>query len=171
MHLDTNGNCRIRQVVPGKGFVLDLEHFRLQEFSFSDEANKISGAFRPDTRPTGFGCNLYPMGRPQRELILDPARIAAHPKARTESALVGVQYRTNSGPSSDAASVFFRKHFLLSNTMRPVSVITATTTISRISPSRSRNSLILSNRIVDPMAATIASFLTAGGGIVHTPCI
>src|SRR5207244_9963133 len=38
MHLTTNGNYWIRQVVPGKGFILDLERFLLQEFSFSTRA-------------------------------------------------------------------------------------------------------------------------------------
>ena len=87
MKLDTKGNGRIRQVVPGKGFVLDLDSFRLREFSFSDEAKKYSG--RSD-RITPYRIRVQAVtdGKPQRELVLDPARIAAHPRARTESALL-----------------------------------------------------------------------------------
>ena len=87
MHLCTKDNGRIRQVVPGKGFVLDLARFRLQEFSFSDEAKKSP---RGSGRITPYRIRVQAVsdGKPQRELILDPARIAVHPKARTESALL-----------------------------------------------------------------------------------
>lgn len=84
MRLDLNGNVSIRQVVPGKGFVLDLDRFDLREFGFS------SAEERPATGPNTEA--LYRIsvqsvsdGRPQRELIMDPARIAAHPKAIRES--------------------------------------------------------------------------------------
>lgn len=87
MHLDTDGKFWIRQVVPGKGFVLDLEHFRLQEFSFSSEANRSSTHTTPSV-PYKILVQSFSDGRPQRELILDPAKIAAHPKAISESALL-----------------------------------------------------------------------------------
>ncbi len=87
MHLDTNGNFWIRQVVPGKGFVLDLEHFRLQEFSFSNEDRK-SPKISNRNAPYKIVVQSYSDGRPQRELILDPAKIAANPKALSESALL-----------------------------------------------------------------------------------
>lgn len=87
MHLDTNGNFWIRQVVPGKGFLLDLEHFRLQEFSFSKEDRK-SPEISNRNEPYKIVVQSFSDGRPQRELILDPAKIAANPKALSESALL-----------------------------------------------------------------------------------
>lgn len=87
MHLDTNGNFWIRQVVPGKGFLLDLEHFRLQEFSFSNEDRK-SLKISNRNEPYKIVVQSFSDGRPQRELILDPAKIAANPKALSESALL-----------------------------------------------------------------------------------
>lgn len=87
MHLDRNGNNFIQQVVPGKGFVLDLENFRLQEFSFSTEDKRSTAR---STRGVSYRIVVQSIsdGRPQRELILDPAGIAAHPKAVTESAIL-----------------------------------------------------------------------------------
>ncbi|HET6461356.1 MAG TPA: hypothetical protein VFG29_11310 [Syntrophales bacterium] len=87
MHLDRNGNNFIQQVVPGKGFVLDLENFRLQEFSFSTGDKRSTAR---STRGVSYRIVVQSIsdGRPQRELILDPAGIAAHPKAVTESAIL-----------------------------------------------------------------------------------
>jgi glutamine---fructose-6-phosphate transaminase (isomerizing) len=87
MHLDMNDNYGIRQVAPGKGFVLDLEDFRLQEFSFTDEAKRSSEPTDPYL-PYRVVVQSISDGRPQKELILDPAQIAVHPKARVESALL-----------------------------------------------------------------------------------
>jgi hypothetical protein len=87
MHLDAKDNFRIRQVVSGNGFVLDLDPFRLREFSFADEA-KISPGGSGRVAPYRIRVQAVSDGKPQRELVLDPARIAAHPKARTESALL-----------------------------------------------------------------------------------
>lgn len=87
MHLDSDGNYWIRQVVPGKGFVLDLDYFRLQEFSFSSEASRCSACSNRNA-PYRIVVQCVSDGRPQRELILDPSQIAVHPKALTESALL-----------------------------------------------------------------------------------
>jgi glutamine---fructose-6-phosphate transaminase (isomerizing) len=87
MHLDTHNNCRIQQVVPGSGFVLDLEHFRLQEFSFSAGDRKYT-ADSKRSAPYPIIIQVLSDGRPQKELVLDPSEIAAHPKALTESALL-----------------------------------------------------------------------------------
>jgi asparagine synthetase B (glutamine-hydrolysing) len=87
MRLDRNGNNCIRQVVPGTGFVLDLENFRLQEFSFSAESNGHVGHSNANA-PYKIMVRSISDGKPQRELILDPAKIAVHPKALTESALL-----------------------------------------------------------------------------------
>lgn len=87
MHLDTYNNYRIRHVVPGQGFVLDLEHFRLQEFSFSIETGRSSRRLSLDA-PYRIGVQSLSNGGAQRELILDPAKIAGHPKALSESTLL-----------------------------------------------------------------------------------
>ncbi len=87
MHLDTNEKFWIRQVAPGKGFVFDLEHFRLQEFSFSSEDRRSTVHSNRDM-PCRIVVQSVSDGRPQRELVLDPARIAAHPKALSEAALL-----------------------------------------------------------------------------------
>ena len=87
MHLSGNGNSLIRQVVPGNGFVLDLEHFQLQEFSFSTEIKKHT-MDSSQIAPYRIIIQSVSDGKPQRELVLDPAKIAVHPKALTESALL-----------------------------------------------------------------------------------
>jgi hypothetical protein len=87
MRLVSNDNYRIRQVVPGKGFVLDLEHFQMQEFSFSDEIKRSSVLSRLN-KPYRIVVQTVSDGKSQRELVLDPARIAMHPKALTESTLL-----------------------------------------------------------------------------------
>jgi asparagine synthetase B (glutamine-hydrolysing) len=87
MRLGRNGKNCIRQVAPGNGFVLDFEKFRLQEFSFSAEPNGPPGHSTAIT-PYKIIVRSISDGKPQRELILDPAMIAVHPKALTESALL-----------------------------------------------------------------------------------
>jgi glucosamine--fructose-6-phosphate aminotransferase (isomerizing) len=87
MRLNTNGDYWIRQVVPGKGFILDLVHFQLQGFSFSSEDIRISGRSSPNT-PYRVVEKSVSTGKHQRELILDPAIIAVQPKALTESVLL-----------------------------------------------------------------------------------
>lgn len=86
MHLDTNNDATIRQVLPGKGLVLDLDNFQLQEFSFESDSKRPAADL--NMAPYGIAVKLISDGKPQRELILDPATIAAHPKARTESKLL-----------------------------------------------------------------------------------
>lgn len=87
MNLELNNGCKIWQVTPGKGFVLDLETFSLQEFLFTSEYN--NSVRREPLKPTyQIKVRSVSNGRQQRELILDPARIAVHPKARQESALL-----------------------------------------------------------------------------------
>jgi hypothetical protein len=85
MQLNTNGNYWIRQVPPGKGLVLDLEQFQLQQFSFLNAAGRYSERFNRSDR---YSIVIQPIstGKPQRELILDAAMIAAHPKALAEAA-------------------------------------------------------------------------------------
>jgi glutamine---fructose-6-phosphate transaminase (isomerizing) len=87
MHLDKKGNIRIRQIAAGNGFVVDLENFQTQEFSFLAEDRKSSvhpnqiSAYRIEVQH-------IVDGRPQRDLILDPAKIAVHSKAQTESSFL-----------------------------------------------------------------------------------
>lgn len=87
MKLDGKDGYWIKQVAPGKGLILDLERFRLQEFSFAAEAKQSPEPSGPG--PT-FQISVQSIsdGRPPRELILDPAAIAAHPRASTESLLL-----------------------------------------------------------------------------------
>ena len=87
MHLDTNGGYWIRQVMPGYGLTLDLTDFRLRDFSFTSEENK-SFPISDGKAPYRVVIQSISDGKPQRELILDPASIALHPKAQTESALL-----------------------------------------------------------------------------------
>jgi glucosamine--fructose-6-phosphate aminotransferase (isomerizing) len=87
MDLGTNGNVSICQVFPGSGFVLDLEDFRLQGFSFSNPAQRSSPRSNLKS-PYQILVKSISNDKPQRELILDPAKIAVHPKAATESALL-----------------------------------------------------------------------------------
>ncbi len=87
MHLDTKGNFWIRQVAAGKGFVVDLKQFRLQEFSFPDEGRR-SLEHSNQTPPYRIEVHSVSWGKPQRELVLDLSNIAAHPKALSEAALL-----------------------------------------------------------------------------------
>ena len=87
MHLQNRGAHCIRQVVPGNGFVLDLHRFHLQEFSFST-MNQESAV--PSIQDVPYRITVQPIsdGKPRRELVLDPAAIAIHPKASSESGLL-----------------------------------------------------------------------------------
>ena len=87
MNLTKNNGYEILQVVPGKGFVLDLETFSLQDFIFTSDYKNSSAE---ETLKTPYRINVHTIsdGRPRRELILDPVRIAAHPIAKQESALL-----------------------------------------------------------------------------------
>ncbi len=85
--LDKKGNFRIRQVVPGKGYALHLKQFTLKEFSFRDEGRRLP---EHSNRIQPYRIKIHSVSgeRPQRELILDPSKIAAHPKAAAEAALL-----------------------------------------------------------------------------------
>lgn len=84
MRLDLDGSLWVRQVVPNRGFILDLEHFRLREFSFSSDFQTCSGHSGPRA-PYKISVACLSDGKRQRELVLEPAKIAAHPKAKIES--------------------------------------------------------------------------------------
>lgn len=86
MHLDTNNDVTIQQVMPGQGLVLDLDNFQLQKFSFDSDTKKPRA--HSNMVPYRIAVKLISNGKPQRELILDPARIAAHPRALKESSLL-----------------------------------------------------------------------------------
>jgi len=86
MRLDTNNDVTIRQVVSGKGLVLDLDNFQLQEFLFDSDIKK--SAAKSNIVPYRIEVKSISDGKPQRELVLDPASIAAHPKAHVESTLL-----------------------------------------------------------------------------------
>ncbi|HWR58539.1 MAG TPA: hypothetical protein VN328_06595, partial [Thermodesulfovibrionales bacterium] len=87
LNLDAKDNLWIRQVAAGKGFVVDLEQFRLQEFSFTGEERKSIEQVK-QRLPYQIEVHSVSGGRPQRELVLDPSKIAAHPKALPEAALL-----------------------------------------------------------------------------------
>lgn len=87
MHLDTDTKIWIRQVVSGNGLIVNLENFRLQAFSFSTANSSSSVHVKPHT-PYRITVQSVSDGRTQKELIIDPAKIAAHPKALNESALL-----------------------------------------------------------------------------------
>jgi hypothetical protein len=87
MRLDKDVSFSIRQIAPGNGLVLDLHSFRLQEFSFIDDPRRSSVG--PSSHvPYRVIVDSLSDGRAQRELILDPSKLAAHPKALTEAALL-----------------------------------------------------------------------------------
>ena len=88
--LPSNGaRASIRQVTPGTGYTVGLDPFAIRPFSRTDSPQKLSasaavaanGAFRTIERSVSDG-------RPQREVILDVAAIAAHPRATAEAALL-----------------------------------------------------------------------------------
>ena len=87
MHLYNGGNHCMRQVVPGNGFILDLDNFQLQEFAFLSDPRRPAVLSKPDM-PYRIMVESISDGRPQRELVLDPAEIAIHPNALSESGLL-----------------------------------------------------------------------------------
>ena len=87
MKLEAKDSFWVRQVAAGKGLVLDLGKFRVQEFSFLGEGGSSLEKVMQGL-PYRIEVNSVSRGRPQRELVLDPARIAAHPKALPEAALL-----------------------------------------------------------------------------------
>jgi hypothetical protein len=78
---------RVRQVTPGTGVVLDLERFVVTPFSFSDEPRRAAPAAALGAPFRSEVINIE-NGAPQRQLILDPAGIAARPYAAAEAALL-----------------------------------------------------------------------------------
>ena len=86
MRLNIHDDVTIQQVLPGKGIILDMDNFHVQEFSF-DRCDETS-AVHSIVTPYRIAEKLISNGQSQRELIFDPAKIAAHPKARQESPLL-----------------------------------------------------------------------------------
>jgi glutamine---fructose-6-phosphate transaminase (isomerizing) len=86
MHLDRNDDVTMQQVIPGTGLVLDMDNFQLQEFSFDRPTEKAAAHL--NAAPFSIRVKSISDGKPQRELVLDPARIAAHPKASEEASLL-----------------------------------------------------------------------------------
>jgi hypothetical protein len=87
MSLNPTNGYKIRQISPGKGVVLELEQFKLQEFSFSSEWKRAESG-ECLKAPYSITVHSISDGRPQRELVLDPAKIAAHPRAQANSSLL-----------------------------------------------------------------------------------
>ncbi len=85
--LDGNDRFEIHQVASGKGLVLDLDHFTLHPFSFSDEIRRAPTPVENKRAYDVVTCALSD-GRPQRELILDPSVIANNPAAQAQSSLL-----------------------------------------------------------------------------------
>ena len=80
-------NYAIQQIIPHTGYILDLENFALRKFSFS--GNSKSENRSPILHaPFPISIEAVSDGKPQRELVLDPATLAAHPRAQTESKLL-----------------------------------------------------------------------------------
>lgn len=87
MGLASERGLRCRHVVPGRGWLLCLERFALEEFFFGENSHKPA--------PLGVRNGSYRIvveavsdGKPEKELVLDPSMIAAHPRARSESKLL-----------------------------------------------------------------------------------
>ncbi len=75
------------QVRPGSGVVLDLKKFEIQRFTFESAAGEP--AFYPNGgRPYRIAATSITDGKPQQELVFDPARIAVNGKASVESKLL-----------------------------------------------------------------------------------
>jgi hypothetical protein len=87
MRFDTRGGFWINQVAPGKGYLLDLDHFRLREFPPAADTGTSTGQTNP-IAPYRIAVQSVSDGRLQRELVLDPARIAVNPKALAESSIL-----------------------------------------------------------------------------------
>lgn len=91
MHLGTDDGYRISPVAQGKGLVLNLINLHIQNFSFSTE---IRRSLKDSKSEAAYRIIVQPIsnGKPQKELVLDPARIAVHLKAHAESVLL--EYNT-----------------------------------------------------------------------------
>lgn len=74
----------IRQIKAGHGVLLDLDDFSMLGFSFEQEA---AAPRAPKQKGESYRISMQSVndGRHRHELILDPAKIAAHPKALTEA--------------------------------------------------------------------------------------
>ncbi len=98
MHLDTNGNYWIRQVVSGKGVLLDLEHFRLSEFSFSSEPNRSSLDTTSNIALQDSGAIFF-RWKTSKRIDFGPLHDSSSSKIAIRICSFRVQYRSNSGPS------------------------------------------------------------------------
>lgn len=87
MHLNGSRKWIIRQVAAGKGFVVDLKQFGVEAFSFPDEGQRSLEQVM-QRRPYRIDVHSVSGGRPKRELVLDPSKIAAHPKASSEASIL-----------------------------------------------------------------------------------
>jgi predicted glutamine amidotransferase len=84
MRLNKKNKFEIHQVLPCMGVVLNIDNFQLQEFSF-DSLVKTKAVYST-IAPFRIKVKSIASRKAQRELILDPARIAAHPRASKEAA-------------------------------------------------------------------------------------
>ena len=87
MGLDDSEGYTVRQVQSGTGCVLDLKKFNLDGFAFTEMGEDGSSCSKL-SEPYGIKVEALSDGRSQRELILDPAKIAAQPIASTEAKLL-----------------------------------------------------------------------------------
>lgn len=84
-HLDGNPDFRIRKVNPGEVLIVDLERLKVQEFTSLSATGRSSEGLKK-IEPYRIVEQSFSDGRPQRDLIVDPAKIAAHPGALAQSA-------------------------------------------------------------------------------------
>lgn len=82
---DKGGACDIAQVAPNTGFLVDLQRLRLHEFKFSPATTAPW-----DPAPLAYRTKVTSVAsrKPQGELVLDPAQLAVHPRARLEAAIL-----------------------------------------------------------------------------------
>jgi hypothetical protein len=81
------GELRMHQVIPGTGLIVDMDAFRIQEFSMAaiKEKSRVDASPKPTFR---IEVHSITDGGPQREVILDVAQISRQPRAKTEAALL-----------------------------------------------------------------------------------
>lgn len=87
MRLQSNGHIQLQQVQPGAGLVLNLRKFLLKHFSFCGKATCDTEDAR-EQLPYNIVTKCLSNGASHRQLIVDPATIAVHPRALTESAML-----------------------------------------------------------------------------------
>ena len=87
MNISLGGDHSIKQVSPGTGCVLSLDDFALQSFSFQKTKKQFINV-RSEIEPFEIVVSSITNAAPQKELILDPALIAIHPKAVVQSKLL-----------------------------------------------------------------------------------